>query len=123
MEVNLAKTEKEIFDFLQKNTSQEYWLARSFILLSDVYLAQDDVFQAKHTLQSIIENYDPSAEDDILLIAKEKLDKIIETEKPDEQDEEEVTINFDESKNGEIEELFKEEENEIIPDTTQVKNQ
>ena len=51
------KAEKEIFDFIDKSTPQQYWIARSFILLSDVYLRKKDQFQASQTLQSIIENY------------------------------------------------------------------
>ncbi len=73
--------EHEIFDFASQNTSQEYWLAKAFILLSDVYIAKDDSFQAKHTLKSIIDNYNPDAKDDIVKIAKEKYNQIIENEK------------------------------------------
>lgn len=73
--------EHEIFDFSSQNTSQEYWLAKAFILLSDVYIAKDDKFQAKHTLKSIIDNYNPEAKNDIVRIAKEKYNQIIEDEK------------------------------------------
>jgi TolA-binding protein len=74
--------ENEIFDFVQQNSSQEYWKAKSFILLADVYRAMDDQFQAKHTLKSIIENYEPSGEgDDIVETAKKKYNTLIEEEK------------------------------------------
>lgn len=85
--------EEEIFDFVQQNSSQEYWKAKSFILLADVYKAQGDIFQARHTLKSIIENYESSdGEDDIVSTAKEKYNDIEEesqmegdtTETPDE---------------------------------------
>lgn len=49
--------ENEIMDFISKNTPHQYWLAKSFILLSDVYLSKGDTFQAKHTLNSITTNY------------------------------------------------------------------
>jgi len=76
------KAEEEIFDFVKQNSSQEYWKAKSFILLGDVYKATGDTFQARHTLKSIIENYEPSGEDDdILETAKDKYNKIIEEEK------------------------------------------
>ena len=70
-----AKTETEIFNFIDQNTPQQYWIARSFLLLSDVYVKKKDDFQASQTLQSIIENYDNKT-DDILHMAKEKLDAI-----------------------------------------------
>ena len=77
-----ATAEEEIFDFVQQNSSQEYWKARSYILLADAYKAQDDSFQARHTLKSIIENYESAGkDDDILELAKEKYNKIIEEEK------------------------------------------
>jgi len=74
--------EEEIFDFVEQSSSQEYWKARSFILLADVYKAMGDSFQARHTLKSIIENYEPSGEgDDVLEKAKEKYNTILEEEK------------------------------------------
>jgi hypothetical protein len=42
--------------------------------LSDTNVGLKDTFQAKATLQSIIDNY--KADDDILPTAKEKLDKL-----------------------------------------------
>jgi len=92
--------EHEIFDFSSQNTSQEYWLAKAFILLSDIYVAKEDVFQAKHTLKSIIDNYNPDADDDIIRIAKEKYNQIIETEKMDvEEESDEILLEIEENKN------------------------
>lgn len=79
---NLATAEKEIMDFIDKGTSHQYWLAKSFILLSDIYVAKKDDFQAKHTLKSLIENY-PVKEDGILAEAGRKLSAIEEREKRD----------------------------------------
>jgi len=74
--------ENEIFDFVQQNSSQEYWKARSFILLADVYNAVGDTFQARHTLKSILDNYQPVNEkDDVLEIAREKYQQIEAQEK------------------------------------------
>ncbi|HBX50405.1 MAG: hypothetical protein A2275_18080 [Bacteroidetes bacterium RIFOXYA12_FULL_35_11] len=69
-----------IYDFVEMNTSHQYWLAKSFILLSDILIRQKDDFQAKQTLQSIIENYSITT-DEIISDANERLVKIIEREK------------------------------------------
>ncbi len=69
------ETEEEIMDFIGNPPPHQFWLAKSFLLLSDVYEAQEDLFQAKHTLNSIIENY--GIEDDgILEEAKVKIKKL-----------------------------------------------
>ena len=50
--------EKEVFDFVEKNTSHTFWMAKSFIVLAEVYIDTEDLFQASHTIQSVIDNYD-----------------------------------------------------------------
>jgi TolA-binding protein len=67
--------EKEIFDFIKKNTPYVYWLGKSFILLSDIYLDRKDDFQATHTLQSLIDYYEIPG-DGIIDEAKTKKDAI-----------------------------------------------
>ncbi len=67
--------QKTAFELINKMPSHDYWIAKSFILLADVYVALKDNFQAKSTLQSVIENYE-GKNDDILQTAKEKLEKL-----------------------------------------------
>ncbi len=55
---NYDQCEKLIFEYINTLASYDYWLAKIFILLADNYMEQDNIFQARHTLQSIIENYD-----------------------------------------------------------------
>ena len=50
------EAENKVFDISDKFSSHEYWVAKSFILLSDVYVAKDNLFQAKETLRSVIDN-------------------------------------------------------------------
>jgi tetratricopeptide (TPR) repeat protein len=76
----LAESEKEINDFIEKSTPHQYWLAKSFILLSDVYLAKGDVFQAKHTVKSVVDNYTVQ-NDGIIDEAKNKLSQLEAKEK------------------------------------------
>jgi tetratricopeptide (TPR) repeat protein len=67
-------SQKTCFDLVKELPNYDYWVAKTFILLSDDYIALKDDFQAKATLQSIIENY--KANDDILPTAKQKLDSL-----------------------------------------------
>ncbi|MDR2036876.1 MAG: tetratricopeptide repeat protein [Bacteroidales bacterium] len=90
----LKEAEDEVFDFVAKNTPHQYYMAKSFILLSDIYAAQDDEFQAIHTLQSVIENYE-SKDDGIIELATEKrmtLEAKANAVKEQEQDDIEVEI-------------------------------
>jgi len=61
------------FDLTNKMPSHDYWVAKTYILIADNYVAIKDVFQAKSTLQSVIENYE-NKDDGILKLATEKLD-------------------------------------------------
>jgi len=62
--------ESQIFRLSGDFASYDYWVARSFILLSDVYVKTGNEFQARQTLQSIIDNY---AGEDLRKIAADKL--------------------------------------------------
>lgn len=62
------------FDVINNMGSHDYWVARSFILLADAYAGKGDDFQAKRTLESVIENYEE--DDDVIPSAKERLKKL-----------------------------------------------
>ncbi len=81
---NYTTAENLIFELADSFSSYDYWMAKSFILLADVYIKLDNVFQAKQTLQSIIDNYQG---DDLREIAQMKLDELIEAEKSQESQE------------------------------------
>jgi tetratricopeptide (TPR) repeat protein len=68
--------EKSIFALSENFASYDYWVAKGFLLLSDVYVKKGNTFQAKQTLQSIIDNYEGQ---DLVMIAREKLSTIGET--------------------------------------------
>ncbi len=72
---NADDAEQMIFDFAQSDTSQAYFLARSFILLGDIYVLRGDNFQARATYQSIIDGYGVH-DDNIIEWAKSKIDKL-----------------------------------------------
>ena len=69
-----AKAEKEILNFIDQSTPHAYWLARSFILLSDVYVALDKKVDARQYLLSLQQNY--QADDDIETMIEERLEKL-----------------------------------------------
>jgi TolA-binding protein len=81
----LQKSEDEIVDFISKNTPYQYWLGKSFLLLSDIYLSKGDEFQAKHTLKSLYENYNDD-NDGIKADASKKLLVIENKEKSEQQE-------------------------------------
>ncbi len=60
--------------YLNNNfSSDEYWLGRSFLLISENLVAMDEIFQAKATLKSIIAN---SKNKEIVEKAKARLAEI-----------------------------------------------
>jgi TolA-binding protein len=73
--------EEKVFFVSDKFGNYINWTARSFIVLSDVYVAKDNIFQAKETLKSVIENYPEDETDykEIVGKAKEKLNIIDKT--------------------------------------------
>ena len=75
------EAEEKVFFVSDKFSNYINWTARSFIILSDVYVAKDNIFQAKETLKSVIENYPDDEADytEVIDIAQEKLDLIENT--------------------------------------------
>ncbi|MCC8425667.1 tetratricopeptide repeat protein [Mucilaginibacter sp. UR6-11] len=67
-------SQKTCFELAKEMPNYDYWIARTFILLADDYVALKDNFQAKATLQSILDNY--KGDDEILATAQQKLDRI-----------------------------------------------
>lgn len=65
---------KTCFDLINNLSSYDYWVAKSFLLLADNYVALKDNLQAKSTLLSLIDNYE--GKDEIVQTAKDKLQKI-----------------------------------------------
>lgn len=70
----LTDAENEVMDFAKKNTPYQYWLARGFILLSDIYIQKGDDFQAKQYLLSLQKNY--TTADDIQSMISDRLSAI-----------------------------------------------
>lgn len=66
------ETEKMVFEIVNIFPNYKVWIAKAFILLADNYEKQGDLFQAKLTLQNVVDNYLGVLRDD----AQRKLDVI-----------------------------------------------
>lgn len=62
-------------DFIQKGTSHSYWLARNFILLSDICKVKGDVYTARQYLTQLQNNY-PGGNDDIASLIESRLQQL-----------------------------------------------
>lgn len=68
------QAEKEVLDYIEVSTPHTYWLARSFVLLSDVYMKLGRNLDAKQYLLSLKQNY--QADDDIAGMIESRLNKL-----------------------------------------------
>ena len=66
--------EEEIFDYIEVSTPHAYWLARSFVLLADVYMNQGKKMEAREYLVSLQNNYE--ADDEIKEMIQERLTRL-----------------------------------------------
>lgn len=87
------EAEEQIMRFTKMNTTQQYWLARALILLSDINRDREEFFQARQYLQVLEQNYTRTDDDIHALIAARmaQLDRTEpqQTEEKEEEDEEE----------------------------------
>ncbi len=65
------QSESLIYQIPEQYADYDYWIAKGFILLADIYVKRDNTFQAEQTLQSVIDNY-PG--DDLKNVARAKLE-------------------------------------------------
>lgn len=72
--------EKAAFEVINKSGSYTTWVTKSYILLGDIYFAQQDYFNAKATLQSVVDNtVDP-------ILKKEASDKLNQVKAAEQKD-------------------------------------
>jgi tetratricopeptide (TPR) repeat protein len=72
---NLDKAKKRCLDNNNDSSSYPYWVGKSLILLSDIFVEQGDLFSARTVLEALIENYEEQ-NDDIIPTARQKLDSL-----------------------------------------------
>jgi len=69
---DISGSEKEANEFVDMSSPHAYWTGKTFLLLSDIAVKKGDTFQAKATLQSLIDYYTVKT-DGIIDEAKAKL--------------------------------------------------
>lgn len=70
----LDKAEKEVLSYIECSTPHMYWLARSFVLLSDIYMKTGKDVDARQYLLSLQQNY--QADDDIASMIEQRLNRL-----------------------------------------------
>ena len=78
---SLDLAENMIFELVE-NYDNDYFIANAFILLADIYILKANMFQAKATLESVIENCEI---DEIVHLSQKKWESIVQKEINDEQ--------------------------------------
>ena len=71
---NTEAAEKELLNYIDVSTPHAYWLARSFVLLSDVYAKLGRTLEARQYLLSLKQNY--QADDDIASMIESRLETL-----------------------------------------------
>ena len=107
LESDFDKSEKIIFE-LADNYYSDFYIAKSFILLADIYKEKNNLFQSKATLQSIVDNYEGK---DLIEICLKKIEEIdlINTEAQMNSQKDELIINL--LNDIKFNQLFEEENN------------
>ena len=52
----LSTAEKSALQVIKETGSYDYWVAKAYILLGDIYLKEKDYFNAKATYKSVADN-------------------------------------------------------------------
>lgn len=103
-----TETEEAVYELAEKFSSDHY-IARGFMLLAKVYKEQGNLFQAKATLESVIEHHEGV---DLKAEAKQQLEALLAYEESLQSDTEEQEIIIDFLEDLSIQEWEEEEEND-----------
>ncbi|MBV9962797.1 MAG: tetratricopeptide repeat protein, partial [Parafilimonas sp.] len=71
---SLKDAEKAGFDVINKAGSYDYWITKAYILLGDIYLKEQDYFNAEATLRSVVAN---ASDATLKQEAQQKLDAVL----------------------------------------------
>jgi len=76
---NYEQSEREIINFLERGSPYQYWLGRAYLVWAQIFINRDELFQARYTLQSVLQYYDVN-DDGIKAAANDMLDAIADLE-------------------------------------------
>jgi TolA-binding protein len=108
------ESEKLVYELINQVPSYDYWITKGFILLADDYVKMGNLFQAKHTLKSIVDNSDNA---ELIQTAQEKLNLVLLQEKEIEKkkaEEEEIKVKLNSEKKND--KLFEEPQPDNKPE-------
>lgn len=74
---DLVKSDTEVRALLKMKPAYDYWIAKGLMLQTRILIAKKDLFQAEHTLKSVIDNY-PNSEDGVLTEANQLWDELMQ---------------------------------------------
>ncbi|MCQ2958730.1 MAG: tetratricopeptide repeat protein [Bacteroidales bacterium] len=90
------ESEREILDFLEKSSPHQYWLGKSYILWARIFMQRNELFQARYTLQNVLQHY-KIQDDGIIDEVNDVLDEITDIEMAQKaQESQSVEINMEE---------------------------
>lgn len=72
--------EAQIMELVKQKPTYDYWIAKAIILLGRNYMVVEDYFNAKHSLQSVVDHYDGKDKAEMVTTAQQLIDEIIELE-------------------------------------------
>lgn len=92
--------ELEVMELVNQKPSYDYWIAKGILLLGENFIAMEDYYNARSSLQSVIDNYEGKDDVEIKQQAQDRLDYIDALEnksqnKSGEQEIEELDLNND----------------------------
>ncbi|MDR2814554.1 MAG: tetratricopeptide repeat protein [Prevotellaceae bacterium] len=80
----LDEAEQEVLNLSKSGTPHQHWMAKSFIILGDVYVKRNDAFQAKATYESILDGYKVD-DDGVIAEVAHRMERIMTEEKQKEE--------------------------------------
>ncbi len=111
IEANHTSCETSIMELVKQKPTYDYWVAKGIILLGRNYMAVEDYFNAKHSLQSVVDHYEGKDKAEMVNTAQQLIDEIIEIENnqgdtKSMKTNEEENINFQNNLNEKEKSLF-----------------
>lgn len=119
-EGNFDAAEKAIFELIKAYPAYEFWKLKGLLLLADVYIAKEDLFQANAVLQNIIKN---TNNENIRAEAEKKLEAIDAAERGAIEDDESEPMQLDIGDPEGDDQLFEQIDREAEEDRQQQRRQ